>query len=87
MVSHREGILCALHLLPYLYFWQVLMGLTFSPKKAAEIGVSGGTDGPTAIITSSAPLPMWLIVVVAAVILVVCVILAVRVWKLEKKLK
>lgn len=81
------GILCALRLLPYLYFWQVLMGLTFSPKEAAEIGVIGGADGPTAIITSSAPLPMWLIVGVPAVILAVCVILAVRVWKLERKLK
>lgn len=84
--------LCLLWLTPqaaiYIMFWR--MSHSFVPSNAAEIGVIGGADGPTAIITASAPLsPLaWFLEIgVPILLLVVCVILAVKVWRLEKKLK
>lgn len=84
--------LCLLWLTPqaaiYIMFWR--MSHSFVPSNAAEIGVIGGADGPTAIITASAPLsPLaWFLEIgVPILLLIVCVVLAVKVWRLEKKLK
>ena len=84
--------LCLLWLTPqaaiYIMFWR--MSHNFVPSNAAEIGVIGGADGPTAIITASAPLsPLaaLLEIGVPLVLLIVCIVLAVKVRRLEKKLK
>lgn len=84
--------LCLLWLTPqaaiYIMFWR--MSHSFVPSNAAEIGVIGGADGPTAIITASAPLsPLagFLEIGVPILLLIVCVVLAVKVRRLEKKLK
>lgn len=84
--------LCLLWLTPqaaiYIMFWR--MSHDFVPPNAAEIGVIGGADGPTAIITASSPLsPLagFLEIGVPLLLLIVCVVLAVKVRRLEKKLK
>lgn len=84
--------LCLLWLTPqaliYITFWQ--MSRRLAPLNAAEIGVIGGADGPTAIITASRPLSppaTFLAIGIPLILLVVCIILAVKVWRLEKKLK
>ena len=53
----------------------------------SHMGHIGGVDGPTSIFVSSAPLPTWLSVGLPTLLLVLCIILAFRVWKLERKLK
>ena len=53
-------------------------------------GVIGGAAGPTAILTASrpfSPLTMFLEIGIPLLLLAVCVVLAVKVWRLEKKLK
>ena len=84
--------LCLLWLTPqaliYITFWQ--MSRRFAPLDAAEIGVIGGADGPTAILTASrplSPLAVLLEIGIPLILLIVCIILAVKVWRLEKKLK
>ncbi len=84
--------LCLLWLTPqaliYITFWR--MSRRFVPSNAAEIGVIGGADGPTAILTASrplSPLATFLAVGIPLILLVACIILAVKVWRLEKKLK
>lgn len=64
----------------------------FAPSDAAEIGVIGGADGPTAIITASRPtsfLPFDLFfqLGIPLLLLIVCIILAIKVRRLEKRLK
>lgn len=64
----------------------------FVPADAAEIGVIGGADGPTAIITASHPtsfLPfdLFLQFGIPLLLLIACIVLAIRVWRLEKRLK
>ena len=61
-----------------------------APAAAADTAVIGGADGPTAIITASSPLSplaVCLEICVPLILFIVCVILAVKVWRLEKKLK
>ena len=53
----------------------------------SHMGHIGGVDGPTSIFVSSAPLPTWLSVGLPTLLLVLCIILAFQVWKLERKLK
>ena len=84
--------LCLLLLTPqaaiYIMFWRI--SHNFVPSDAAEIGVIGGADGPTAIMTASSPLSplaVCLEICVPLILFIVCVILAVKVWRLEKKLK
>lgn len=84
--------LCLLCLAPqaliYITFWQ--MSRRLAPPNATEIGVIGGADGPTAILTASrplSPLATFLAIGIPLILLVVCIILAVKVWRLEKKLK
>lgn len=81
--------LCLLFGWPLItYAVLVLKGSIISTK---DLGVIGGADGPTAIITASAPtntpLDMFLLVGIPLLLLIVCIILAVKVWRLEKKLK
>ncbi|MGE4277845.1 MAG: hypothetical protein AB7E30_11820, partial [Lawsonibacter sp.] len=51
-------------------------------------GLIGYADGPTAILisTPSSWLPVWFWPLVKAVTAAVCLVLAIRVWKLEQKL-
>lgn len=84
--------LCLLWLCPQMFifitFWQV--SRNFVPANAAEIGVIGGADGPTAILTASrplSPLATFLEIGIPLLLLAVCAVLAVKVWRLEKKLK
>lgn len=56
-------------------------------RGTSHMGHIGGADGPTSIFVSSAPLPTWLSVGLPTLLLVLCIILAFRVWKLERKLK
>lgn len=77
---------CVLDVLPYA--WIVGHRVWFELFQKKQLGVIGGADGPVQIIVGTASMPpLWLDVGVPAVILLVCVILAVRVWKFEKKLK
>lgn len=55
-----------------------------------DYGIIGGADGPTAIITATAtlnPLETFFALGVPLLLVIVCTVLAVRVWRLEKKLK
>ena len=66
---------------------ELIKGIYLSPA-AAEI--IGGADGPTAIITATHtlnPLETFFALGVPLLLLIVCVILAVKVRRLEKKLK
>ena len=84
--------LCLLWLCPQMFifitFWQV--SRNFVPPNAAAIAIIGGADGPTAIITASrplSPLATFLEIGIPLLLLAVCAVLAVKVWRLEKKLK
>ena len=84
--------LCLLLLTPqafiYITFWR--MSRQWAPADATEIGVIGGADGPTAIITASrplSPLATFLEIGIPLLLLIVCAVLAIKVRKLEKKLK
>lgn len=72
----------------YITFWR--MSRQWAPADATEIGVIGGADGPTAILTASrplSPLATFLEIGIPLLLLAVCAVLAVKVWRLEKKLK
>ncbi len=81
---------CLIELLPILLYPLLLLavrlGLFRSGPSDAQLGVIGGADGPTVILTSSIQ-PLWLAVGLPAAILAVCLILALRVRAAEKKLK
>ena len=84
--------LCLVLLCPqaliYITFWR--MSHSFDPSNATEIGMIGGADGPTAIITASrplSPLVSFLEIGIPLILLCVCIVLAVKVRRLEKKLK
>lgn len=81
------AVIAVLNLLPSFYFWYVLNGPIFIPSNA--VGIIGGADGPTTILTAPTPsiLPYWAKTLILAMVAVVCLILAVRIWKLERKLK
>ena len=82
------GTLCLFNLLPYLFF--AVTGIYDRLFRYRDLGVIGGADGPTAIITATAPPPQWLLISFPLIMLVLCLlcfILAVRVRSLEKKLK
>ncbi len=66
---------------------ELIKGIYLSPAAAQIIG---GADGPTAIITATAtlnPMETFFALGVPLLLLIVCVILAVKVRRLEKKLK
>lgn len=80
------GSVCFLDLFPYImfladYIWYHLVELN-------RPGVIGGAMSMTAIVTVPSALPpMWVLVGVPAVILAVCIFLAIKVRAAEKKLK
>lgn len=81
--------LCLLFGWPLItYAAMVLKGSILSTR---DLGVIGGADGPTAIITVSTPtntpLDLFLLVGIPLLLLIACIVLAVNVWRLEKKLK
>ena len=77
---------CALDVMPYVFgvsrrFWHELM-------KNGSVGIIGGADGPTPIIVGVATMPpLWQDVGIPVVVFLLGVVLAVRVRKLEKRLK
>ena len=92
-------LLCLLSLWPSIAF-AVACFLIFRkadllvPPGATDVGVIGGADGPTAILTASAPLlslpygvHILLQLGIPLLLIVVCTVLAVKVRRLEKKLK
>lgn len=82
--------IAALNLLPHLGFWYALSGgFSFSPAEAASLGVIGGADGPTAILTATVPTSfLWQVrPFLLIALLVLCLVLAIRIWKLERNLK
>ena len=84
--------LCLLFGWPLItYAVLVLKGSVISVISTKDLGVIGGADGPTAIITASAPintpLDMFLLVTIPLLLLIVCIVMAGKVWRLEKKLK
>ena len=81
------GVLCLLRLIPTLFLlWAAGSSLIVM---GGDYGVIGGADGPTAILTSS-PFPwwdLWVAPAVAAVGLILCIVLAVKVIRLTRKMK
>ncbi|MCI8870450.1 MAG: helix-turn-helix domain-containing protein [Lawsonibacter sp.] len=81
---------CLAELLPLLLYplllLSVRLGLFRSGPSDADLGVIGGADGPTVILTSSIQ-PTWLAVGLPAVLLAASLFLALRVRSAEKKLK
>lgn len=66
---------------------ELIKGIYLSPAAAQIIG---GADGPTAIITATAtlnPMETFFALGVPLLLLIVCAVLAIKVRKLEKKLK
>ncbi len=76
---------CALALLPQASYWLYMTWFSLSH----DLGIIGGADGPTAIITITRTFdpPVWLSVGLPVLGLVLCVIFAVKVGRLERKLK
>ena len=71
------------------FFGQVWVEL-YEALFLTDYGIIGGVDGPTAIITATRtlnPLETFFSLGVPLLLLTVCVVLAVKVWRLEKKLK
>ena len=71
------------------FFGQVWVEL-YEALFLTDYGIIGGADGPTAIITATRtlnPLETFFSLGVPLLLLTVCVVLAVKVWRLEKKLK
>lgn len=55
---------------------------------ASAYGIIGGADGPTAILVANpSSLPIWFWPLIQAVGSILCLVLAVRVWRLERKLR
>ncbi len=79
------GSVCVLRLIPWV--WRLWDHLYFKLILSRQLGVIGSADGPTAIITSSQLPPMWLMIGLPAVLLLACVLLAVKVRQVEKRLK
>lgn len=82
------GALCLLRLIPVIGFL-IYLG-QFNPLFASDdYGVIGGADGPTAIITSS-PFPWWDTwggILISLIGLILCVVLAIKVIRLTRKMK
>lgn len=55
---------------------------------ASTYGIIGGVDGPTAILVANPSyLPIWFWPLIQAIGAILCLVLAVRVWRLERKLR
>ena len=80
------AVLCFLLLLPHLTVGAFY--LYFRYLRAPGLGVIGGSDGPTVIITSNpSPLPPWVPLVCLGAVFLTCIILALRVRRIERRLK
>ena len=78
--------LCLIALIPPLTIWG--SHLWFDLFRAQDLGVIGSADSTTFIVTTGSPLiPHWLQPVLTAAVLLLCVILALRVRQLERRLK
>ena len=73
-------------LVSFLYLQ--ILSFTTSASMSYTYGIIGSADGPTAILVSSASsLPIWLWPVLQAAGAILCLILAIRVWRLERNLR
>lgn len=83
------GGLCLLQLIPIIGFL-IYLG-QFNPLFAADdYGIIGGADGPTAIITATPAFPwwdMWGAPITAAIGLILCIVLTIKVKRLTKDMK
>jgi len=79
-------------LMEYAAVWFFTWYFAHSPTLGSDLGIIGGADGPTAILTTST-LPQklyWIGLFASAlmcVIMIACIVMAVKVRKLEKKMK
>lgn len=78
------ALFCTLHLFPHLIYR--LERLYFDLVLSKQYGVIGGADGPTAILIASRHITFWN-VVIPLILLVLSVLMALRVRKLERNLK
>ena len=83
------GALCLLQLIPVIGFLLYLG--QFNPLFASDdYGIIGGADGPTAIITATRTITWWDTwgrILISLVGLILCIVLAVKVIRLTKKMK
>lgn len=83
------GVLCLLRLIPYVI--SLVIYLKYDLWFAADdYGIIGGADGPTAIITATQTITWWDTwggILMALVGLILCIVLAVKVIRLTKKMK
>ena len=77
------GIWCLLSCLP----WGIVSLVLF--LNSPGVGIIGGADGPTAILirTADPMFPPQFYFLVQLIALILCVVMAVRVWRLERRLK
>lgn len=62
--------------------------LNLTASMASVYGIIGGVDGPTAILMSNpSSLPIWFWPLVQAAGSILCLVLAIRVWRLERSLR
>lgn len=62
--------------------------LDLTAPMASTYGIIGGVDGPTAILTSNpSSLPIWFWPLIQAAGSILCLVLAIRVWRLERSLR
>ena len=83
------GAMCLLQLIPYVISLVIYIkyDLWFA---ADDYGIIGGADGPTAIITATQTITWWDTwggILMALVGLVLCIVLAIKVIRLTKKMK
>lgn len=78
--------LCLVSLIPPLTFWGNLLWLDLF--RSQGLGVIGSADGPTVILTAGGPLiPYEAQTVLIVLALLTCAVMAVRVRRLERRLK
>ena len=62
--------------------------LKLTAPMASVYGIIGGVDGPTAILMSNpSSLPIWFWPLIQAAGSILCLVLAIRVWRLERSLR
>ena len=85
-VCTAAAVFCFLFLLPYLVYG--VSQLYFHWVIEPQMGVIGSAEGPTVIITSSAPLfPAWFRPALLALLCAACGVLVFRLHCLERRLK
>lgn len=62
--------------------------LNLTASMASVYGIIGGVDGPTAILMSNpSSLPIWFWPLIQSAGSILCLVLAIRVWRLERSLR